>query len=366
MTPQLVTPRLFLEAGAVQLLPAVLAELGVARPLLLSDQGLVHCGAVARLRTVLSGIDAVWFEDVPENPTYAGVDRASALYRASGCDGVVALGGGSVIDTAKLVAVLAGHAGNAAEYVGFSERVTAAVAPLVVLPTTAGTGSEASPDAGIHPDAHSVSSGITSWHVVPRTAICDPELLLTLPSRLTAATGLDALSHCIEGYLATPASPLADALALDGIARIRQWLPVAVADGTDLVARREMMLGAFAGGIAIGKGLGPAHAIAISCGDQGLHHGVLSALGLVASMDAMATRVPERMARIEAAMGAPVADSVRRMLRDFHLPQTLSALGYVAADWSALAQAAATSHFNLSSPWRPAPADYAAMLEHIA
>ena len=159
MAPMLVLPRLHLAPGARRLLPGVLAELGVARPLLLSDQGLVRCGAVARARDALGGIDAVFFGDVPENPTFDGVDRGAALYRREGCDGVIALGGGSVIDTAKLVAVLGGHAGNAADYVGFSERVTAAVAPLVVLPTTAGTGSEASPDAGVHPDARSVSSG---------------------------------------------------------------------------------------------------------------------------------------------------------------------------------------------------------------
>lgn len=366
MAAMLVMPRLLLASGALRRLPAVLAELSITRPLLLSDQGLVRCGAVARARGVLAGVNLVCFDEVPENPTFDGVDRAASLFRREGCDGVVALGGGSVIDTAKFVAVLGGHAGIAADYVGVPDRVTARVAPLIALPTTAGTGSEASPDAGIHPDAGAVSSGITSWHVVPRVAICDPELLLTLPPGLTAATGLDALSHCIEGYLATTDSPLADALALDGIARLCRWLPVAVANGTDVVARREVMLGAFAGGIAIGKGLGPAHAIAISCGDQGLHHGMLSALGLVACMNAMAARVPDRMAHVEAAMGGPVTDVVRGMLRAFHLPETLHALGYVPKDWRVLAQAAAASHFNLTSPWRPDAADFTAMLDRIA
>lgn len=169
-------------------------------------------------------------------------------------------------------------------------------------------------------------------------------------------------------YLATTDSPLADALALDGISRLCRWLPRAVADGSDLAARREVMLGAFAGGVAIGKGLGPAHAIAISCGDQGLHHGMLSALGLVASMDTMALHVPDRMRHIAEAMGlAPGAGVAGGGIRDlpvaFGLPEGLAALGYVLRDGMALALAA--SHFNLTSPYQPDAAEFTAMLERI-
>jgi 4-hydroxybutyrate dehydrogenase len=239
----------------------------------------------------------------------------------------------------------------------------------VVIPTTAGTGSEASPDAGIHPNPKTISSGITSSHVVPRVAVCDPELTFTLPPRLTAATGLDALSHCIEGYSAKTVSPLADALALDGVRRICHFLPEATLNGTDRAARWQVMMAAFEGGVAIGKGLGPAHAIAISCGDQGLHHGLLSAIGLVASMRLMSEHAPERVADIAAAMGLSadksVADAVLELMLQLGLPGSLRDMGYVPRDFKRLARAASENHFNLTSPYAPNEVEFAQLLSEV-
>jgi 4-hydroxybutyrate dehydrogenase len=362
-------PRLIFAVGARRALPAELALLGVKKPLMMTDRGVSACGVFARVTAELEQGSYVVVDDVPENPTFEGVDRAAAVYRANGCDGVVAVGGGSVIDTAKLVAVLGGHPGNAADYVGHSEKVTKAVVPLIVLPTTAGTGSESSPDAGIHPDSRSVSSGISSFNVVPKVAICDPELTMTLPARLTAATGLDALSHCVEGYLSTKDAPPIDALALDGIRRICAYLPRATAVGSDLEARSEVMMAAFEGGAAISKGLGPAHAIAISCGDQGLHHGILSILGLVASVPVMQRHVPERTAAIAAAMGLPVGSDLSQVLRNIiislGLPSSLTALGYVPVDLDELARQASISHFNMTSPYKPDQHTYKEMIRTI-
>jgi 4-hydroxybutyrate dehydrogenase len=370
MTPTLQTPRVYFGQGSLRALPAELRALGVRLPLLLTDAGLVSCGVFDLVREQLEGgLAYAKFDAVPENPTFAGVDHAADIYRSQNCDGVVAVGGGSVIDTAKLVAVLGGHPGNASDFVGKSERITSATAPLIVVPTTAGTGSEASPDAGLHPDAHTVSSGVTSSHVMPKVAICDPETTISMPQRLTAATGLDALSHCIEGFLSTTFCPPADAMALDGIRRVFRFLPVATEHGTDLAARLQMMIAAFEGGVAIGKGLGPAHAIAISCGDRGLHHGMLSAIGILASLPVMEKQLPERMQVIAEAIGLTegecVSDAVKALMITVGLPTSLAALGYQADDIAQLAGRAAESHFNLTSPYAPSESEFDRMIETV-
>ena len=356
--------------GSLKELPAEIKSLGLSRPLLVTDKGLIDCGVFAMITAVLGDTSSYdVFDAVPENPTFDGVDRAAEVYRNQRCDAVIAIGGGSVIDTAKMVAVLAGHPGNASDYVGYSERVTAATAPLIVLPTTAGTGSEASPDAGIHPDSQSVSSGITSRHVIPKVAICDPTTTVTLPQRLTAATGLDALSHCIEGFLSKSFCPPVDAMALDGIRRVFHYLPSAVEDGSNLDTRTQMMVAAFEGGVAIGKGLGPAHAIAICCGDQGLHHGMLSAIGILASLPIMEKQAPDRMRPIVNAMGLrpsqSAADGVRALMNRVGLPTTLSGIGFKVGNLASLGRDAAKSHFNLTSPYAPTEQEFVQMIGSV-
>jgi alcohol dehydrogenase class IV len=370
MTQFLQLPVAHLGAGALAKLGEELGRLKMANPLFVTDRGIVACGGFDRVRTALGeGFSGALFDEIPENPTFDGVDHALAHYRTRRCDGVVAIGGGSVIDSAKIVAVLAGQGGCAADIVGFSERIIDTVAPLIVVPTTAGTGSEASPDAGIHPDAATRSSGVTSRYVIPKVAICDPHMTLTLPPRLTAGTGLDALSHCIEGFLAVPESPLIEALALDGIRRVCRFLRVAARQGDDVAARTNVMIAAFEGGVAIGKGLGPAHAIAISCGDQGLHHGLLSALGVLASLPLSRRHAPAKLDAIAGAMDLQSASEIepmlRRLMQDLGLPLTLREAGYRVGHMAELAQACATSHFNLTSPYRPTERDFGQMLSMI-
>ena len=360
-------PRIVMGSGCVVGLADELSALGIVRPLLLSDAGLARAGHLDRVATILEGRCEV-FSDVPENPTSAGVDAAAERFAAGSCDAVVALGGGSVIDTGKLVAVIAAQGGVPGDYLGRPGQVKSAM-PVVVIPTTAGTGSDSSPDAGIHPDAHSLSSGITSRHVVPRLALCDPELTATLPPALTAATGLDAISHCIEGYLAIGDNPLADVLALDGLSRAWGWIEKATHDGSDLQARAHMMLAAFEGGVAIAKGLGPAHAIAISCGDQGLHHGRLSALGLLAMLDFMLIKQPAKMEALAMALNIPdpcdIADALRGLMRRLGLPLTLAEIGYRMGSLDRLTELCSESHFNMTTPFRPSKAEYRGMLSSI-
>jgi len=360
-------PRTLFGSGAIASLKSELLALGVRRPLLVTDRGVVAAGLADRLIEASGDGPAMRvFAEVTENPVFADVDEGASWWREGGCDAVVALGGGSVIDTAKLIALLGTNPGSVADHVGVPGATHRAGAPLVAVPTTAGTGSEASPAAGIHPDAASPSLGMNSRHLVPTVAILDPELTRSLPPRLTAATGIDALSHCIEGYLSLKSVPMGKAMALDGIARIARHLRRAASHGEDMEARAEMMIAAFAGGVSIGMGLGPAHALALSCSDQGFPHGVLSGIGLVASLDATARRAPEAIAEVARAFGlgatASLPAAIASLMRELGLPATLGELGYAAGDPARLAAAAHASHFNRFAPVHPSVADYAGML----
>ena len=368
MVPAFQLPRTLFAAGALSCLADELAALGVRRPLLVTDRGIAAAGLVERLLAVLPdpGPAAV-LDDVTENPLFADADRGAALYRHHACDGVIALGGGSVIDTAKYIALLGTNAGTVADYAGNPAARPRRCAPLTVIPTTAGTGSEASPDAGIHPDANSASTGMSSAAIVPQLAILDYELTLSLPPRLTAATGIDAISHCIEGYLSRRTSPLTDAAALDGIRLARTAIGDATRDGSDLAARRAMSAAAYSGGLLIGMGLGPAHAIAITCSDQGFHHGVLSGIGLVCTLDLVAGSAPDRAGAIAAALGepadAPLSQAIAGLMRSLGLPATLAELGYRADDMAALGAAAHASPFNISARLHPGAAEYGRLIE---
>ncbi|WP_174299365.1 iron-containing alcohol dehydrogenase [Caulobacter sp. S45] len=368
MVPVLPLPRLLFGAGALSGLAGELTLLGVRRPLLLSDRGLERAGAVAAaLRALPQGVTA--HLDTPENPTVAGADIAYADYRAGACDGVVALGGGSVIDTAKILAALAGTAlQGSAELLGQPERIGRNTVPLVAIPTTVGTGSESSPVSALHTVPGGPAIGTRSPFLVPRVAICDPDLVRTLPRRLIAATGVDALSHCIEGFFAEPANPVIDALALDGIARVFADIRAALEPEGD-AARASLMAAAFAGGAAIHKGLGPAHAIALVCGDQDLHHGTLIAAALPVTTELLARHVPGKAARVAAALGLAtgeeIAPALRTLMRELGLPATYKAAGYVAGPLDTLIDGVVASHFNRTSAYVPTREEYGTALRAL-
>ena len=367
MMAALSLPRLVFGAGSLAALPAELALLSVRRPLLISDRGLERAGLVARVQTVVP--DMALFIDVPENPTAAGADGALGAYRAAGCDGIVGLGGGSVLDTAKIVAALAAtQLGGAAALIGKADLIHAA-APLIAIPTTVGTGSESSPVAALHFDA--CGPGVATRHplLVPRVALCDAELARTLPRRLIAATAIDALSHCIEGFFAEPANPIIDALALDGIARVIADIHAALEPDGD-AARGSLMAAAFAGGAAIHKGLGPAHAIALVCGEQEVHHGTLIGVVLPHTTRLLAQHVPDKGALVRRAMGlaagADIGAALQALIAGLGLPVTLGQAGYRLGPLEPLIEAMAASHFNRTSPYAPGAAEYRALMAAIA
>jgi alcohol dehydrogenase class IV len=370
MIPLLKLPKVQFGFGVIETLPAELTEFRIARPLCVTDQGLIRCGVFSAVRQAMSAeVKFSVFDETPENPTGEGVERALSAYRAGGCDGIVAVGGGSVIDTAKAVSLLAGHPGSLAHYHDHPERITSSTAPLVAIPTTAGTGSEASRGAGIHPDSTSRSAGVNSEHLVPKVAICDPNLTLSLPPDLTAATGMDALSHCVEGFLANSVNPPVDAIALDGVRRIFAYLERAVADGNDREARWQMMMAALEGGICISKGLGPAHALGNTFGDRGFRHGILVTVALPSVLCIIEKYATDKMDRLAKAMGLNSREGVPNAIKAFNarlgLPTSLRKIGYPDGDRDEMADNAANSFFNDRSPRPPTSAEYKALIQEI-
>jgi alcohol dehydrogenase class IV len=368
MVPVLPLPRLVFGAGVLRSVGDELSLLGVRRPLLVSDRGLERAGAIASAMRALPDT-TVQHLDVPKHPTAAGADAAYSAYRNGGCDGVVALGGGSVLDTAKFVAALAGtNVEGALSLMGKPELLGPSIVPLIAIPTTVGTGSESSPVAALHPNATSLGIGTRSPFLVPRVAICDPDLVRTLPRRLIAATGIDALSHCIEGFFAEPVNPIVDALALDGLTRVFAHIrPALEPDGED--ARAALLLAAFAGGAAIHKGLGPAHAVALACSDQDLHHGTLIAVALPLTVDLVARNVPAKAARIAAALDlkepAELGSAVQALTRALDLPGSLRAAGYRAASIDEPVETMIRSPFNRTSPYAPTREEYTEIAQRL-
>ncbi|CUA90547.1 Alcohol dehydrogenase, class IV [Chelatococcus sambhunathii] len=359
--------------GSLAKLPESLTGLGIRRPLLVSDRGLAATPLVERVRALCPEGTPV-FLDVPTNPTEEAALAALALYKAEGCDGLVALGGGSPIDLAKAVGLLATHPAPLARYAaidGGMVHITAAVAPLVAIPTTAGTGAEVG-RASLMTLADGRKVGIISQHLIPRLALCDPELTLGLPPGLTAATGLDALSHCIETFLSPRDNPPAEAIALDGAGRIWRNLERAVADGSDLAARTELMMGALEGGLTFQKGLGAVHALSHALGslkEPSLHHGTLNAILMPPVVRFNAGHVGDKLARIKAALGLPaevdLAAELDALNRRLNIPAGIRTLGVTEAMLPSVVEKALADHSNATNPRAATGDDYMALLRAV-
>jgi alcohol dehydrogenase class IV len=329
--------------GALAQLPKVLKGLGVSRPFVVSDPGLKASGLVDRLLAALSEPPAGAFTDTPANPTEAAATEAAEHYRGCGADGLVALGGGSSMDLAKAVGLMVTHEGPWEKYGGTQRgaRFVNAIPPLVAVPTTAGTGSEVSVGFVLILDKGRKETFV-SPHFVPKAAICDPELTLGLPPLLTAATGMDAMTHCIEAVLSVVVHPPAEAIGLDGAERAWKWLPIAVANGSNRDARWHMMMASFEGALAFVKGLGVVHSLSHALGrvqELKLHHGTLNAVILPHSLAMIAGYADEKFARIRRALGlAPDADlaaAISDLNKRIGLPSSLSQMGVAEAHWPA-------------------------------
>ena len=364
--------------GAVRLLPQECERIGMRRPLVVSDAGVKAAGVLEQALRPLSNLPYAVFDQTPSNPTEAAVRAATDLYRGHRCDGLIAVGGGSSIDLAKGVAIAATHEGPLTTYAtieGGSPKITDRVVPLIAVPTTAGTGSEVARGAIIIVD-DGRKLGFHSWHLVPRAAICDPELTLGLPPLLTAATGMDAIAHCMETFMAPAVNPPADGIALDGLERGWAHIETATRDGADRDARWHMMSASMQGALAFQKGLGCVHSLSHSLGgvNPKLHHGTLNAIFLPAVLRfnaAAESMVKERrLARMAHAMGLPgcdaqgevLADAVRALNARIGLPPGLAALGVTPQQFERVIDGALADHCHKTNPRVATREDYRQML----
>ncbi len=335
-----VPTRLVHGPGAVASLADECRALGITKPMLVTDPGVAAAGLVDRVLPHLNGV--VVFDEVRPNPDIELVDRAAGVYRENGCDGLVGLGGGSSLDTAKSIGVVARHGGSIADYEWGRDPIEQRIPPLVAIPTTAGTGSEVTLWAVITDHARQLKFNVGGTPLIgAHVALIDPELMLGLPPAVTAATGMDALSHAIECFTCDYHQPFNDAVALHAIELVGRWLRRAVEDGTDLEARTHMDHAATLGGMAYGtESAGAAHAMSQSAG--GVHdcpHGALTArvLGPVCAYNVPAA--PERYARIAQALGIETSgmdvleaaragvEEVYRLTDDVDIP-TMEELGF--------------------------------------
>ena len=297
--------RILFGEGSSGELPAELARLGVSRPLVVTDAGLVASGLVARIVGPLGEVPI--FDGVEPNPTEADVLAGLDRYRAEGCDGLVALGGGSPIDAAKAIRLLATHSGRLVDYdftAGGVDKITPDLPPMVAVPTTAGTGSEAGRGALIQLPQNGRKTIALSPYLLPSAAICDPALVVGLPPALTAGTGMDAFTHCVESYLSTTFHPICDGIALQGLRHLARGLETSVAHGSNLRARRDCLLGSLLGGISFHKGLGVIHALSHALGAEGrAHHGTINAILLPHAIRFNREAAESRMVDIASSLG---------------------------------------------------------------
>ena len=359
--------------GALSGVGQDLADLAIARPMIVGDPGVVALGLVERLHQAAPSLrGAVLFDEVPSNPTEAAVETAVAIYQARGCDGLVAIGGGSPIDLAKAVALRATHPGPLSTYaaiLGGVARITPAVAPVIAIPTTSGTGSEVG-RAALVTLSDGRKLGFISPHLIPRQAICDPVLTLGLPPRLTAATGMDALTHCIETYLSPRDNPPAEAIALDGLARAAANILRATGNGTDREARREMMMAALEGGLTFQKGLGAVHSLSHALGAlkaPSLHHGTLNAVLLPAVLRFNEPAARAKFEALRRALGLQAGADLARHVEDLNarlgLPKGLGDMGVPREVVADVAEAALADHSTATNPRPVAVADFRRLLE---
>jgi len=368
-----------IEYGALQRLAEECQRIGIHRPLIVTDAGIKAAGLLQQALDAMKGMHITVFDATPSNPTESAVRAATALCQQQQCDGLIAFGGGSSIDCAKGVAIAATHEGPLTTYAtieGGSPRISDKVLPLIAVPTTAGTGSEVARGAILIVD-DGRKLGFHSWHLVPKVALLDPALTLGLPPLMTAATGMDAIAHCMETFMSSAFNPPADGIALDGLARGWANIERATHDGSDRDARLNMMSASMQGAMAFQKGLGCVHSLSHSLGgiNPKLHHGTLNAMFLPAviafNAQAPAMQKELRLARMAQAMGLPesakpaqtLGDAIHAMNAVLGLPSGLASMGVSALQFDDIIVGAIADHSHKTNPREASPDDYRVMLQ---
>jgi alcohol dehydrogenase class IV len=370
--------RIVFGEGALREVPNHLARLGVKKPLVVTDAGVVATGLLGRLVAVLDAerVPHAVFDAVEPNPTGATVERGLSAWREHGCDGVIGLGGGSPLDAAKGVRLLATHPLPLAQYDDAKDGwrlVTNPMPPMIAIPTTAGTGSEVGRSFVVTLPETGRKTVIFAPPLMPSVAVCDPALTFDLPPRLTAATGMDAFTHNLEALCAKGFHPLADAMAVKGLELCGRFLVRAVKDGRDAEARAGMMIAAITGATAFQKGLGAAHALAHALTPiAGVHHGLANAIVLPYVMEFNLMAAAPRLAEAARALGEPAGEDealarraverVRTLAREAGIPARLSEVGVKESMLPLLTEKAFEDASHGSNPRPCQPADLAALL----
>jgi alcohol dehydrogenase class IV len=336
--------------GRIAELPAVCKELGMKRPLLVSDPGLRRLPMIESALAALkgAGLGDAAFSDIRPNPVGRNVDDGVACFKASRCDGVVAFGGGSALDVGKTIALMVGQTRSVWDFEDREDWYTrvnvAGMAQTIAVPTTAGTGSEVGRASVILDETTHIKKIIFHPKMLPAVVISDPELTVGLPPRITAATGMDALAHNLEAYCATGFHPLADGIAVEAMRLIKEWLPLAVKDGSNLVARAHMLAAASMGATAFQKGLGAIHSLSHPVGAiYNSHHGETNGVVMPYVLLFNRPAIEEKLARLARYLGLQnpgfqsVLDWVLQIRKEIGIPHTLAALGVKEADLDMLA-----------------------------
>ena len=367
-----------IDFGTLSLLKAECERVGIKKPLIITDAGVRAAGVLDKALLALGAMPHAVFDQTPSNPTESAVRAAVEVLKAHGCDGLIGVGGGSSLDLAKGVCIAATHPGSLKTYAtieGGSPKITDTVLPLIAVPTTAGTGSEVARGAIIILD-DGRKVGFHSWHLMPKAALCDPELTLSLPPGLTAATGMDAIAHCMETFMAPSVNPPADGIGLDGLARGWSHIEQATRNGADRDARWNMMSASVQGALAFQKGLGCVHSLSHSLGgvNPRLHHGTLNAIFLPAvirfNAPAESMQKDKRLQRMAHAMGlgscdakgTELAEAIHAMNARLSLPRGLKALGVGADLYEKIIDGAMADHCHKTNPRLATREDYLEML----
>lgn len=356
--------------GSIAKLGQACRQAGIARPLVVTDAGLAAAPPLLAALDVLrkEGLGASLFSDVRSNPVAANVEAGLAVLRAGGHDGVVAVGGGSGLDTGKVIAFMAGQKRPMWDFEDIGDWWTradpAGILPIVAVPTTAGTGSEVG-RAGVITDESTHTKKII-FHplMMPKTAILDPALTVGLPAKLTAGTGMDALAHCLEAYLAPGFHPMAEGIAVEGMRLVKEALPAAVRDGADLAARGRMLTASAMGAVAFQKGLGGIHSLSHPVGSvYDTHHGLTNAVFMPYVLAFNRPVIEAKLERLAAWLGLyrggydGMLSWVLALRRDLGIPHTLQALGIGNNRFDELAEMAAR---DPTAGGNPRPFDAAA------
>ena len=348
--------------GVIRNLPEYINRLNVSKLLVVSDKGLVSSGAIDKVFGVLktSKIEYTLFDGVQPNPLDTNVMDGLEVYKKNKCDAILGIGGGSPIDVAKAIRSIANRPGHIRDY--FSPAIVKGDKPiLIAVATMSGTGSEVSTGSVITDTE--INRKRIIRHIPPSLAVVDPELTISVPPHLTAATGIDALSHSIEAYVTLRYNPLAEAIAITGIKLIANNLRRAVENGSDLEARKNMSMASMMGALAFNKGLGASHSLSHQLSTEAnVHHGVANAIMLPHTMEFNLDFAVEKYADIAQAMGINTSgmsvvqsarasiQAVKELCRDIGLPDHLSSVGVNQDSIATMAEKAMEDHCHLMNP----------------